>query len=215
VAIRGRRIPESSLSDRELVRLVRDYVPETIRKMCDAMRVPRLAPWSRPFPTDDGDRVSAGRHSLERYMSADEFWPMLEWAALQIARRIVLSIRGGEDIPAIAARFELPSSAIASRRVLDLCMKEPSALVPSLIRSLRGLDVTTRSLETYRARWSQDVDSSRRPPRDLRPGEAKPLRRPDQYQHLERKAAEFLKAKAPRASSRRPRRAVPAYPWLY
>src|SRR2546422_10272830 len=125
MAIRGRPVPDTSLTDPQLLKILREYVPETIRKMCDAMRVPRLRPWPRSgFRVEGGGRGNSGRSTIETYMTGDEFWPMMEWAGLQVARRISRRLREGETAIQIEHRFDLREGTIGDVELL--ARTEPS-----------------------------------------------------------------------------------------
>ena len=169
--IRGRPVPETSLSDSDLTIIVREYVPRTIRRMCDAMGVRRLDPSARTRGGLRTGRDAAGRATVERYMDGDEFWPVVEWAAIQLARR------------------------------QDQRRREPEAVV-KIIRGLRDIITSARTLETMRARWARSFDP--------------PLDRARQNQVIEAAALDFIRHRKPDRTLRKKHgRNAPAYSWLY
>jgi hypothetical protein len=179
------------LSDAELVYLIKSYVPscismvngpaplphecghpvwEVINGMGELREAghPRGWHWGKMGPALPARR---GRPSIGRYHFMDNFIPVLDLLAHDVALRLHSETGQGENGPdTLAQRFAITRNCIPAAGGLSprQCKKyrwEPRDSVPRIIRDLRGLEVSERSLKQYRRYWrlAQTGDSRPRP----------------------------------------------------
>lgn len=153
------------ITKQEWVHVLKTYRPLTIRKICTRLRISRWEPWrhkssgivtmtGRHLPKGAilrlgrvvllGGQHGAGKPSVHRYFPDDEFLPVLEFAAHQLARSWRSSSLSSRRI---AEQFQINEAIVAEAR---LSLK---LAVPSLIQAFRGLSIPQRTLEEYHHRF--------------------------------------------------------------
>jgi hypothetical protein len=130
-----------------------------------------------------------GRPGLPCYRENDEFYPVMEWAAHHIARRIKKLHHGGITPRDLARRFRIPESTLE-----DVLLMAPHQSVPLIISYLRcwltkgGEPIANESyLEKFRARWRRTLP--------------KRLCRAEERKLLEQYARDFLDEQPPGSRS--------------